>query len=116
MERVPEYTDNLHFFRLLFLLCRRNRVSLKVPPTLIKGFGFEKLMFMSATSLGIRFESVASAEEILSRLESMQLYTPEQRIGLPMYLVKTEGEKLVCQSKAEASTHIQTLLAQEGMH
>jgi len=113
MERVPEYPGNLHFFRLLYLLSRRNRVLLKVPPTLIMGFGFEKLMLMHTTPLGIRFESVSSVE-LPARLESMHLYSSEERLGLPMYLIKTEAEKLPCQSTAEACTHIQSFLAQQG--
>lgn len=70
-------------------------------------------MLMSTTTLGIRFESV-SVDEIPARLESMQMYSNEERLGLPMYLIKTEGEKLPCHSSAETCTHIQSLLAQQG--
>ena len=111
MESVPEYPTSLHFFKLLYLLCRRNRVTLKVPPTLIMGFGFDKVVLMTAGSLGVSFKPVIEAE-FMSHLDAMNVYTSEERLGLPKFLVKTLDEKQPCYSSTETLSVMQRLVTQ----
>ena len=105
MESVSEFPGNLHFFKLLSLLSRHNHVSLtqvmlKVPPTLILGFGFEKPTYMASTLVGVRFESVLESE-LSKKLDALNLYSDRDRLSLPRFLIKTETEKWPCRTTHE---------------
>lgn len=106
MESVPELPGPLSFFKLLFLLSKKNQVTLnqvlvKVPDSLISGFGFERPVFMTMTSAGVKFAEV-EAGDISEIVESMSPYTGTERGALPAFVLKKATTRLPLQNAQEA--------------
>jgi hypothetical protein len=99
MERVEEYSGNVHFFKLLFQLAAQNQVTLKVPDTYISGFGFANPVLMTSTPAGMRFTQVLNFSHMLDQLFH---YDDKELGALPHYVLKRRGAKSWLYSKHEA--------------
>ena len=98
MQRVEEYSGNVHFFRLLFQLAAQNQVTLKVPDTFISGFDFAHPVLMTSTPTGLKFTQVLNFPHMLDQLSQYD----QGRGALPRYVLKKRGSKSWLYTKQEA--------------
>ena len=108
MESIPEDPSCVHFFKLLALLARNNSVCrtqlhLKLPNSLLFGFGFKSPTLMQYFQYRLQFTpfSELEFEDAISHLD---LYTDATRGSLPKYVFKLKGEKLFARTKDELTS------------
>ena len=107
MESVPEIPGQLHFYKLLYLLSKQNQVGtiqvlVKVPDSLICGFGFERPMFMTMSPAGVRFGSIEE-RDIPTLLSTLNPYSVSERGPLPAYVLKHSSTRKLLHTCQEAS-------------
>lgn len=99
MESVPELPGHLHFYKLLYLLSKQNQVGsiqvlVKVPDSLICGFGFERPVFMTMTPVGVRFGTVEE-RDISVLISTLNPYSLSERGPLPAFVLKSSSIRQV---------------------
>lgn len=102
MEPIPEVPNSLHLYKLLFHLSANNNVpfiqlALRVPPTLLCGFGFSSPTLMQFNKHRLEFKERVRPEEAVIALEQAYVKT-----GLPRFILKAKSGKQFPHSRQAA--------------
>lgn len=85
----------------------------KVPDSLICGFGFEKPVFMTMTPAGVRFGTVEE-RDISALLSTLNPYSVSERGPLPAYVLKHSSTRKLIPTLQEATQRWTTIQTRRG--
>lgn len=86
---------------------------MKVPDSLICGFGFEKPVFMAMTPAGVRFGTVEE-RDISALLSNLNPYSVSERGPLPAYVLKHSSSRKLVKTLQEATQRWTTIQTRRG--
>ena len=86
---------------------------MKVPDSLICGFGFEKPVFMTMTPAGVRFGAVEE-RDIAALLSNLNPYSVSERGPLPAFVLKHSSSRKLVKTIQEATQRWSTIQTRRG--